>query len=255
MTELKTSCPKCEGHIAYPAEIACQQITCPHCGETILLPGPPRKSSRSLLLAAAFVSLGCAFVLLVWRQSQRNGELAARNQAPTTASRIARVVHTNGLGAGHARSNYAKGLAYCTGRGAPQSYGDALKYFRLAADAGHAGAEDALGRLYLKGWGTDVDYQEAIRWFRKAAEQGFAEGQYDLGSMLISGFVAKNAPEAEKWLLSAAQHGYAPAQDKLAFDYKFGFNFAVDMGKTLKWYAAAAAQGNARAQMDRRICT
>jgi DNA-directed RNA polymerase subunit RPC12/RpoP len=38
MAEAKTSCPKCGGHIVFPKELAGQEIVCPHCNETILLP-------------------------------------------------------------------------------------------------------------------------------------------------------------------------------------------------------------------------
>jgi hypothetical protein len=38
MHESKTSCPKCDGHISYPNDLSGQDVSCPHCGEPIVLP-------------------------------------------------------------------------------------------------------------------------------------------------------------------------------------------------------------------------
>jgi TPR repeat protein len=34
--------------------------------------------------------------------------------------------------------------------------------------------------MYANGQGVPQDYGEAIRWYRKAAEQGFADAQFNL---------------------------------------------------------------------------
>ena len=47
---LKTACPKCDGHIAFPPVLTGQSIECPHCRERITLPAanvePPQEISR-----------------------------------------------------------------------------------------------------------------------------------------------------------------------------------------------------------------
>jgi TPR repeat protein len=44
------------------------------------------------------------------------------------------------------------------------------------------------------------DYGEALRWYRRAAEQGDAAGQNDLGSMYLNALgVEKDAAEAARW--------------------------------------------------------
>ena len=69
------------------------------------------------------------------------------------------------------------------GRGVPQDDGEALRWYRLAADQGHAGAQSNLGLTYANGRGVPQDDDEAARWFRLAADQGHAGGQYTLGLM------------------------------------------------------------------------
>jgi hypothetical protein len=53
-------------------------------------------------------------------------------------------------------------------------------------------------------------YTEAAKWYRKAAEQGHAEAQVQLGVLYSNGLgVAANTAEATKWLLKAAEQGHA----------------------------------------------
>ena len=48
---------------------------------------------------------------------------------------------------------------------------------RAAAEKGDAPAQNALGRCYAKGRGVPQSWEEAVYWYRKAAAQGSAKAQ------------------------------------------------------------------------------
>jgi uncharacterized protein YdaT len=69
------------------------------------------------------------------------------------------------------------GKAYASGKGVPQDYKEAMKWYRLAADQGNASAQYALGDAYDEGRGVPQDSNEAVRWYRLAADQGYARAK------------------------------------------------------------------------------
>ena len=73
------------------------------------------------------------------------------------------------------------------GRGVPQDYQEAVKWYRLAAEQGVAKAQYNLGWMYMNGRGVPQDYQEAVKWYRLAAELGHAKAQTNLGVMYENG--------------------------------------------------------------------
>ena len=48
-------------------------------------------------------------------------------------------------------------------------------------------AQSILGVMYANGRGVPQDYAEAVKWYRLAADQGDAEAQHNLGVMYASG--------------------------------------------------------------------
>ncbi len=56
-------------------------------------------------------------------------------------------------------------------------YETALREFRPLAEQGDADAQFNLGIMYDNGRGVPQDYVQAVRWYRKAAEQGGAKAQ------------------------------------------------------------------------------
>ena len=76
---------------------------------------------------------------------------------------------------------------YAEGKGAPQDYQEAVKWYRLAAAQGYAPAEYSLGVAYEKGQGVAQDFQEAVKWYRLAAAQGNEFAQVNLGAMYTKG--------------------------------------------------------------------
>ena len=77
------------------------------------------------------------------------------------------------------------GICYAEGRGVPQSYVEAVKWYRNSADQGDADAQYNLGVCYEKGRGVTQSYDEAVKWFRKAAEQGYSRAKDSLTRLKI----------------------------------------------------------------------
>jgi uncharacterized protein len=72
---------------------------------------------------------------------------------------------------GNARSQAVLGLMYETGRGVPQSYENAVAWYRRAAEQGEPTAQYRLGLLYDKGQGIPQDEILAHKWLNLAASK------------------------------------------------------------------------------------
>ena len=75
---------------------------------------------------------------------------------------------------------------YYEGKGVPQDYEEAVKWYRLAADRGNADAQCNLGQMYYEGEGVPQDYNEAVNWFQLAADQGNGDAQEALRKLGIA---------------------------------------------------------------------
>ena len=62
----------------------------------------------------------------------------------------------------------AAGPMYDNGRGVPKDYGQALAWFRKAAEQGYEAAQNDLGVMYALGQGVPQDYVQAHMWFNLA---------------------------------------------------------------------------------------
>ena len=65
---------------------------------------------------------------------------------------------------------------YATGRGVPQDYAEAVRWYRLAAEQDNASAQVSLGLKYATGEGVPQDYVSAHMWLNLAAAAGVARG-------------------------------------------------------------------------------
>jgi uncharacterized protein len=63
------------------------------------------------------------------------------------------------------------GLMFLTGRGVPQDFYKAAKWYYLAAVQGHREAQFQLGLLYNKGQGVQRDYVLSYLWLNLSASQ------------------------------------------------------------------------------------
>ena len=66
--------------------------------------------------------------------------------------------------------------------------------------------------MYANGRGVPQDYKQAVKWYTKAAEQGNAKAQYNLGVMYAKGQgVPQDNVYAHMWFNLAAANGNEPA--------------------------------------------
>jgi len=65
-------------------------------------------------------------------------------------------------------SQFDFGIAYALGKGVPQDYPEAVKWYRKAADEGLDVAQYDLGLIYVNGLGIPQDYIQAHMWFNLA---------------------------------------------------------------------------------------
>ena len=62
-------------------------------------------------------------------------------------------------------------------------YAAALRLLGPLAERGDAEAQSRLGVMYAAGRGVPQDYDAAVKWYRLAAEQGNAKPPHNLGGM------------------------------------------------------------------------
>ncbi len=97
--------------------------------------------------------------------------------------------------------------------GAQNNLAVILKSLRMAVEQGHAEAQYNLAIVYYEGRGVPQGYVEAAKWYRRAAEQGHASAQFTLGLMYGLGkVVPKDYVSAHTWLNLAAAQGNDKAQ-------------------------------------------
>jgi len=117
-------------------------------------------------------------------------------------------------------ADFAKGAQYERGSGVSLDYGQAITWYRKAAEGGYPQAEYAMGLMTAVGHGIVRDEKAANDWFRRAAEHGFAEAQVTFAGNLLTGTgTADGKPdkvEALKWLLLGADQMPDPLSKQVA---------------------------------------
>jgi TPR repeat protein len=126
---------------------------------------------------------------------------------------------------GQESPNYQQGRkAYSERR-----FGEAARWYRLAAEKGEAEAQFELAGMYRRGEGLLQSYGQAVKWYRSAANQGHARAQISLGIMYQQGEgVPPDDAQAMKWYQSAADQGNAQAQVNLGVMYQQGLGVPKD---------------------------
>lgn len=152
---------------------------------------------------------------------------------------------------GFARAQTNLGYMYDEGLGVQQDWTEARRWYQMAANQGDARALNNLGFMYDQGRGVPQDFAEAMRLYRLSADQGFARAQVNVGSMFDAGRgVQQDFAEAVRWYRLGAEQGLPVAQTSLAYMYDEGLGVPQDWAEARRWYEAAAAQGYARAQSN-----
>ena len=142
-----------------------------------------------------------------------------------------------------------QGMRYFEGLDVRKDFGEAVKWFRKAAEKGNRFGQSNLAYCYESGQGVEKNLAEAAKWYRMAAEQGNADAQCALGRLYRNGEgVEKNPEEAVKWFRKSAEQGDKDGQSWLAACYENGEGVAKDYAEAAKWYRKAADQGVKYAQ-------
>lgn len=110
---------------------------------------------------------------------------------------------------GTAEDQYDLGMRYERGIGVPQSYLEAVRWYRLAAMQGYREGQYKLCELSERGQGLPQDYQEALRWCGLAADQGNGKAMFILGRLYHTAHgVPHDLVRAHMWYNLATAHGF-----------------------------------------------
>lgn len=144
-----------------------------------------------------------------------------------------------------AKAAYTLGYMFHSGEGITRNYGEAVHWYRKAAELKNAQGQVNLGYMYYSGQGVIQDYKEAARWFRKAAELGNTRGQANLGYMYDTGHgVTRNYDKAFLWISKAAEQDDAISLTKLGEYYEYGKGLKTNYSEALRFYEKAAKLGD-----------
>jgi len=164
---------------------------------------------------------------------------------------MAELYFTMAAEQGNAGIQSRLGARYADGKGVPQDYTEAAKWYRRAAEdelsvayviGPHiiADAKHKLGCFY--GSGVPQDYAEAMKWFLQAAELGNCGALYSIADLYEKGRgIPQNYTEAVNWYRKAADLGYRDAQVKLFHMYRKGCDVPEDKMEAMNWYRKADA--------------
>lgn len=155
----------------------------------------PRLASRlSQLIGVAVVAAACCAPIIGASAAGRPLSYASvRNQS--VAVILARAQR------GDPRAEARLGLLYSTGRGLPQNFAEAAKWFYRAATHGNTDAQYELGMAYNKGQGVPRDYVLSYLWLDLSAAQAVgADREYK--TTLRDAIASKMTPQQ---LLTAQQ--------------------------------------------------
>ncbi len=78
---------------------------------------------------------------------------------------------------------YNMGWRFQEGKGVPQSYKVAYRFYKLAAEEGDAGAQNNLGRLYFYGYGVKKNYTRSYMWLKVAEQNPYRYGEVSARNM------------------------------------------------------------------------
>jgi localization factor PodJL len=147
--------------------------------------------------------------------------------------------------AGSPAAEYEVAVRYAEGRGVPQNFADAARWFERAANRGLAPAQYRLGSLLEKGQGVKKDAEAARRLYLLAADKGNAKAMHNLAVLYAEGIDGKpDYKAASQWFRKAATRGVADSQYNLGILFARGIGVEQNLAESYKWFALAAHQGD-----------
>ena len=151
---------------------------------------------------------------------------------------------------GNASAQNQLGQFYANGRGVPQDYSIARKWYEKAAAQGHGWAQNQLGQLSADELGGLQDYKQAHHWWEQAATHGIAQAQYNLGQLYANGRGgSQNYAAARGWYEKAAAQGHTWA--RLNSDNSMPTDKVCR--RTMRWHENGTRKPPLRATRGRRL--
>jgi localization factor PodJL len=155
-------------------------------------------------------------------------------------------------GKGDPTAAYEIGTRLAEGKGVPQNFDEAAKWYDRAAQAGIVPAIFRLGTFYEKGLGVKKDPDLARRYYLQASERGNAKAMHNLAVLdADGGSKGANYKSAAQWFRKAADRGVADSQFNLGILYARGIGVEQNLAESFKWFSLAAAQGDTDAAHKR----
>ncbi len=126
----------------------------------------------------------------------------------------------------------------------PQTYSEAMRWYRNAAEAGDPKAMFYLGLTLEQGLQSQTNPERALLWYRRSADAAFALAQFKMGQLYQFGQLVDRDPEqARGWYRKASDQGLADAQYNLAVMLETGEGGEVDGQGAVALYLDAARNG------------
>lgn len=141
---------------------------------------------------------------------------------------------------------------FSEGLGVGLNQGQAIKWWRKAAESGEPNAHYHLGHHFATA-GPDYNPTDALKFTTFAAEQGLAGAMHNLACFYHKGLepgVPRDDKQAFFWASQAAEKGYAKSQSLLGSFYHNALGTTKDLGKAAHWWSLSANQGNADSQFN-----
>lgn len=134
----------------------------------------------------------------------------------------------------------------------PESYNDAVNWYRKAAENGEARVQVKLANLLLHGPTGTPNYDEVHRLCEKAAKQNSPTGAFCVGELYEQGLgVERDLPKAAVWFSEATKMGLAVAALRLGEMYWKGEGLKQDKISAYEFIYLASVAGVPEAIQER----
>ncbi len=165
-----------------------------------------------------------------------------RKPDPIEGEKWLRKAAASGLGGAQADL----GIAYYSGVGGlRQDYGEARRWFTLAAKQGSGDACNKLGVIHRHGYGVTADPERAILWFAMGVNLGDRYAAYNLANSYMNGeWVSRNYTLAAQLHQMAAERGVPESMYYLGCLYAEGIGVPKNPGRAREWLLLADRSGH-----------
>jgi localization factor PodJL len=155
---------------------------------------------------------------------------------------------------GDPSAEFEVGARLAEGKGTPQNFQEAAKWYQRAAGHGLVQAEYRLGTFYERGLGMKADRAQAAAWYKRAANKGNIKAMHNLA--VLSANQTDRSPDyttAAQWFEEAAKRGLADSQFNLAILYENGLGVGKNLKQAYLWMSLAAQDKDSEALRRKNI--